>query len=207
MKENGIVGNTNLLKATALPGLPAIPDETVALFNLNDEDSFTRIYHKLYPFTFFFARKFVGPEDAADILASVFARLWERNKAFTNLSHIKAFLFVSTRNACFRHLRDESSRIRKETGWQYSTFEQEERNEFLKEEIAAEKLERIYQEIEKLPSRCKKVFKMAYLDNLKNDEIARLLKITVSTVRNQKCHALSVLRMTLFMIIFSLVIC
>jgi DNA-binding NarL/FixJ family response regulator len=38
---------------------------------------------------------------------------------------------------------------------------------------------------------------MAYLDNLKNDEIARKLRITVSTVKNQKCHALKVLRMVL----------
>jgi RNA polymerase sigma-70 factor (ECF subfamily) len=197
MKENAITGNSNLLKIVEWPGLPAVPDETVARFNRNDEDSFTRVYHKLYPFTFFFARKFVGPEDAADIVASVFARLWERKKAFTSLSHIKAFLFVSTRNACFGHLRNESSRIRKEAGWQYSMLEQEEVQAFSKEYAGAEKLELICREIEKLPSRCKKVFKMAYLDNLKNDEIARKLRITVSTVKNQKCHALKVLRMVL----------
>ncbi|MEO7048451.1 MAG: RNA polymerase sigma-70 factor, partial [Ferruginibacter sp.] len=158
---------------------------------------FAAIYKKLYPYAFFFARTFVSPEDAADIVVSVFTKLWQQKKQFENLTHIKAFLRPCIKNACFDHILNVSSRTQRENRWYYKHCTDENESQFLKEEIAAEKLERIYKEIEKLPPRCRKVFKMAYLDDLKNIEIANLLNLTVFTVKNQKSHALRVLRMVL----------
>ena len=167
------------------------------LANPGDTLSFTAIYNRLYPFSFFFARKFLSREDAADIVSAVFTRLWDQKKKFANLTHAKAFLRVTVKNACLDHFRKESCRIRKENGWHYSEYGQEKGEEFLKEEIGAEKLARIHAAIEELSPRCRKVFKMAYLNNQKNNEIAELLGISVLTVKKQKSHALKVLRMAL----------
>ncbi|MEO7046652.1 MAG: RNA polymerase sigma-70 factor [Ferruginibacter sp.] len=198
MHENGIVGNLIFIKTIDLPGQPfSKPDGTLAVFDLNDEVHFTAIYNKLYPYSFFFARTFVSPEDAADLVVSVFTKLWQQKKEFENLTHIKAFLRSCIKNACFDHIRNASSRIRRENAWYNQASIDEEGEEFFKEEIGAEKLDRIYAEMEKLPPRCRKVFKMAYLTNLKNNEIASLLGISAITVKNQKSHALKVLRMAL----------
>src|ERR1700730_14055115 len=77
----------------------------IAISNSEKRSAFTTIYNKLYPYSFFFARKFVSPEDAADVVASVFLKFWLiPDKHFTNLSHIKAFLRICVRNACLTHL-------------------------------------------------------------------------------------------------------
>ena len=51
--------------------------------------------------------------------------------------------------------------------------------------------------MEELPARCLEILKMAFLQNLKNSEIARRLGITNRTVINQKSNALKTLRMAL----------
>jgi RNA polymerase sigma-70 factor (ECF subfamily) len=58
-------------------------------------------------------------------------------------------------------------------------------------------MQRIYEEIEKLPKKCRQVFKLAYMDGLGNEEIANLLNITYQTVKNQKVRALKILRLAL----------
>jgi len=64
-------------------------------------------------------------------------------------------------------------------------------------EQQAELLQRIYEEIEKLPKKCRQVFKLAYLDGLSNEEIAELLHINYQSVKNQKVRALKILRLAL----------
>lgn len=192
------------IKGNEMPALPnLVQEEPVGLLKITTEANFTTIYNKLYPFAFFFARKFVSPEDAADIVSSIFTKFLLHKKSFTNFGHVKASLRVSVKNECLTHLLNKSRRIRKENGWHYSEYQNENECEFNKEDIGAEKLARIYEEIEKLSPRCKKVFQMAYLENLKNDEIASLLKITVFTVKNQKSYALRILRMSLLSILIS----
>lgn len=47
----------------------------------------------------------------------------------------------------------------------------------------------IWQEIEKLPKQCAKVFKMSRFDGLKYREIAKQLQISEKTVENHMLHA------------------
>jgi len=181
-----------------------IPEESIGSFDLSDKKSFTDVYNKLYPYAFFFAKRLVTSEDAADIVASVFGKLWFHKKKFENLPHCKAFLRVAVRNACVSHYRKQASRIRKEEMGHIELYSCETDYIFTSEEIGAEKLSRIYSEIERLPHRCKEIFKLAYLQNIKNSDIARILGITIRTVQNQKHTALKMLRMTLLSGLFLL---
>jgi RNA polymerase sigma-70 factor (family 1) len=203
MNQNGISGNTihNKVSIHRLLHYP-ITEEIITSFDLSNKDAFTAIYNKLYPYAFFFAKKVVVTEDAADIVASVFSKLWSNKNTFENLHHIKAYIRTSVRNACISYLRNESSRLRKEERGYEELYGEKTDNSFLKEEIGAEKLQLIYTEIERLPPRSKEIFKLAYLDNLQNSEIAQKLGITTRTVQNQKSTALKMLRMTILTISF-----
>ncbi len=56
-----------------------------------------------------------------------------------------------------------------------------------KAEIHAEKMKkRVLEIIEKLPLKCQTVFKMAYLEGLKNKQIAHTLRISENTVKTHK---------------------
>ena len=55
----------------------------------------------------------------------------------------------------------------------------------------------IFSVIESLPEKCKEVFKLSYLNDMKNKEIAELLNISLRTVEAHMYKALKFLRANL----------
>ncbi len=182
------------------------PIESFTSLKTNNCAIFTSVYETLYPYTFFYARRFVSEENAEDIIASVFLKLWKQtDTTFANIYHIKAFLRVCIKNACLTHIRAEKNRMKKALAWgeereseQHDDFD---RDLLGKAEIHAEKMKRVIDIMEKLPLKCRKVFKMAYLDGFKNKQIAHTLRISENTVKTHKQYALKRLRMDLLSII------
>ena len=68
---------------------------------------------------------------------------------------------------------------------------------FLNSRIEAEVLWEIFSKVNELPSGCRQVFKMSYLENLSNQEIADRLGISVNTVKSQKARSKELLRESL----------
>jgi RNA polymerase sigma-70 factor (ECF subfamily) len=52
----------------------------------------------------------------------------------------------------------------------------------------------VHQAIQQLPPKCREVFRLHYLQGMDYEEIAKELKVSISTVRNQKARALALLR-------------
>jgi RNA polymerase sigma-70 factor (ECF subfamily) len=55
-------------------------------------------------------------------------------------------------------------------------------------------IHQIYRKIDEMPDKRKEVFKMAYIDGMKNDEIAASMNISIHTVKEHKGKALQSLR-------------
>ena len=172
-------------------------EDIVYLFNSGNPDAFTSVYNILYPSIFYFARRFVNADDAADITADAFYKLWKMDKSFERLQSIKVFLQVSVRNACLNYLRNEKSKERKQSELLYLSDQTAENASLNYDEVEADFFIRIEAEIENLPNQCRKVFKMAYFEGLKNKQIAEYLKISENTVTNHKYKALKLLRLAL----------
>ncbi len=68
---------------------------------------------------------------------------------------------------------------------------------FLAEQMEAEILWELFSKIEELPSECRKVFRMSYIDDMTNQEIADKLGISVNTVKSQKARAKNILKSSL----------
>jgi len=142
-----------------------------------------------------FAEGLLGDEPAAqDIVTEVFVVLWKKHEDFETLQNIKAFLYISTRNSCINHLkkqhRDSEMRIA------LGKYLSEEYEEFaLNEMIRSEVIQKIYEAIEALPFQCRQIFKMCYVEGMKNSEIAEKFNISINTVKNHKVKALSLLRL------------
>jgi RNA polymerase sigma-70 factor (ECF subfamily) len=67
--------------------------------------------------------------------------------------------------------------------------------ENLENEINSVELQyKIHEVIEKLPPKCKRIFKMNRLEGIKNDEIALQLNLSKRTVETQISKALKILR-------------
>ena len=63
--------------------------------------------------------------------------------------------------------------------------------------LKAEVWGEVYRAIASLPEGCRNVFKLSYLEGLKNQEIADELKISINTVKTQKARALELLKLRL----------
>ncbi len=163
-----------------------VGQDLVTQFTQGNTRAFTAIYNIYYPRLFNFAKRMVdNRQEAQDITAETFVKLWRLHPNFPTHDKIRAFLFVTARNACYDYLKYNA----KENSQQKELINQllpETDQVMLRDEIKADVLDHIYTEIEKLPQQCKAVFTLSYLEGRKNNEIAELLQITDKTVRNQK---------------------
>jgi RNA polymerase sigma-19 factor, ECF subfamily len=143
-----------------------------------------------------FAERLLADRAAAeDIVGESFIKLWNKRTDFETMQNIKAFMYITVRNACLNHLKQAKRESLNQKQLAYLTSEKEEF--VLNEMIRAEVLKEIMREIDKLPEQCGKVLKLGYLEGLKNQEIADMLKISVHTVKNQKARAIQLLKIRL----------
>lgn len=147
------------------------------------------------PLCLFAERLLADSAAAEDIVGESFLKLWNKRTNFESLQNIKAFMYITVRNACLNHLKQAKRDSLSKKQLAYLTGEKEEF--VLNEMIRAEVLKEIMQEINNLPEQCRKVLKMGYLEGMKNQEIADLLNISVHTVKNQKARAIQLLKIRL----------
>jgi RNA polymerase sigma-70 factor (family 1) len=130
--------------------------------------------------------------ESEDIVQDSFIKLWKMHAGFDSLPSIKAFLYVTTRNACFDYLKHTR---RKNASHQELLYLAEEHEDYIQSKmIKAELLQRILEEVENLPPVRRKIFKMIFVEGLTNQEIAAKLNISVDTVRVQKARSLDLIR-------------
>ena len=153
------------------------------------------IHDQFYPALRNFANSLLGDVPAAeDVVTEVFIILWKKHADFETLQNVKAFLYISTRNACINHLKKLQRDSAMKAGLR--NFLASDHQEFvLNEMIRAEVLQQIYDAIESLPLQCRKVFTMCYVEGLSNAEVAEKFKISINTVKNHKVKALGLLRL------------
>lgn len=162
-------------------------------FRGGEEKAFSFVFDMHYKSLCYFANPITQDvQQAEDIVSECFFKLWTRRDSFQTSQNIKAFLYISCRNACINHLRN----LKRRNAAQELYLSQLELAEdtVLYQLIEAEVLQVLTEEIEALPAKCRDVFKMIYIDNKKTDEIALLLDISVKTVRGHKARAIELLR-------------
>lgn len=170
--------------------------EVIAFFKRGNHEAFNYLFRLHYRPLVYYGNQLVSDEqEAEDIVVDTFVKLLRKRTDFDNLKDIKAFLFISVRNACYDYLRYMQ---RHETSHQelfYLAGKQEimDDNEMIKAKV----LQEIYNEIENLPGQCQKVFKYIFFNGLTTEQIAHTMGISPQTVLNQKTRALRLLRLSL----------
>jgi len=173
---------------------PELNPEIIAAFRKGDQDAFATFFHYHYRSLCFFAGQLIrDTPEAEDIVKDAYIKLWNRHEDFESAQNIKAFLFITTRNACLNFLRH--AQVKEAFSKEFAYLDEQQGPEMvLNQLIRTEMVHHIYKKIEELPGKRKEVFKLAYIDGLKNDEIAEILKISTHTVKEHKCKALQLLR-------------
>jgi len=161
----------------------------------NDLIIFRHFYEENAPPLILFAGRFVSSGIAEDIVHDVFLEIWDHAGAYDTMPS-RSYLFTAVRNRCLNILKREQvqenyvqsaeldNRI---LGLDY--YESSE-----KQIVEREDLQQLYNEIERLPEKCRIIFKMAYFEEKRNAEIAETLTISIRTVEHQLYLGLKTLR-------------
>jgi RNA polymerase sigma-70 factor (ECF subfamily) len=167
--------------------------DIIQRLKVSDEKAMAPIFKLFHKSLCYFATQLVNKEeDAEDIVAGSFLKLWQRHQDFDSLLKIRNFLYIVTRHSCYDHLKH----LKRKTASHEEMIRLMEREEDYIESkmIKAELLQTILLEVETLPPIRRKIFKMIYVEDLSVFEIANQLKISVDTVRVQKARALHLIR-------------
>lgn len=161
-----------------------------------DPAAFNEVYDKLYRKLFLFAKSLIADtEEARDIVAESFIKLWAQQKQFSNMTHLQVYFYTVIKNACIDYLRKDKIRTKIENQLSRAGVIQE--NVIERKFQEAELVQMLYERINQLPERMQQVFKLTYLDGYSRSEIAQMLNLSENTVRNTNAAAMKALRLTL----------
>ena len=146
--------------------------------NENFDITYKALFRRYYPSLIFYATRLVGEEEAEDVVQDVFVELWKRKDHIEIGDQIQAFLYRAVYTRALNVLKHRSV----EDGYCVAMIEDKE----LRKEI--------HDAINELPDKCKEVFKLSYLHDMKNKEIADILGVSLRTVEAHMYKALKYLR-------------
>jgi RNA polymerase sigma-70 factor (family 1) len=171
--------------------------DLIDAFNRGEKGALSRVYDEYYYLVFRFVRSLTkSSEDAEDVTSETFLKLNAKRRQFDNEKKLKAFLFLSARNAYLDQQKRRNRRKNTELEMHRRSIpETEHRMERAEEE--AELLGRMRKAIYTLPGKCRQVFILHFIERLENEEIAARLKISAKTVSNHCTYAIKKLGLNL----------
>ncbi|MFR3330249.1 MAG: RNA polymerase sigma factor [Odoribacter splanchnicus] len=159
-----------------------------------DREAFQELFYSWHRPLCFFASRIIKDQDVAeDLVQDVFVAFWKYDlSTFPNEKTIRTFLYTSVRNGCLNYLRDLEIRARNDR--KAVPESEEDQDCFLLRQMEAEVVAELFEAIDELPERCRKIFYMAYLQEKEEKQIAELLRVSVNTVKTQKQRAKAYLK-------------
>ena len=151
----------------------------------NFEDTYKALFRRYYAGLLFYATRLVGEDDAEDIVQDVFVEIWRRQDSV----YTKAINLLKHKAVAENYSAAEIEFYQKRT-----EYYQPDHSEVIKRIENRELRSEIRQAIDELPDKCKEVFKLSYLHDMKNKDIADVMGISLRTVEAHMYKALKILR-------------
>lgn len=173
----------------------------IAAFREGKGGTFEQVFKEYHQSMCYLAKKFLlDQEEAEDVVADTFTKLWHGRAQFSDAGHIKGFLITSIRNACLNLLKQKERRSISNNELAYLLVDKEE--DFFRKMVETELLKKLYPYVEQLPKQCQAVFKQVYFEGASIEETAARLGISARNVRSQKSRAEQLLRDKILLIAF-----
>jgi len=142
----------------------------------------------------FFAFRYVKDVDIAkEIVQEVYVALWEKRDTIDMSKSVKSYLTTSVYNRCLNYLR-ANKKFNRDILIAEKLFEislNQGTDEITYSNELATKIDEI---LNLLPDKCKEIFILNRYENLKYQEIAQKLDISIKTVEAQISKALKIFR-------------
>jgi RNA polymerase sigma-70 factor (ECF subfamily) len=160
------------------------------LIQEGDTDTFEMIFNKYYkPLVAYSNTILKSHDEAEDIVQQVFITVWNKKQDIGSVQSLKSYLYRSVYNSSLNRIKQLN--VRQEYAKDYVLTHSEgvgtaDRHKELQQ--------RIETALEQLPEQCGKIFRMSRFEQLKYQEIADQMGLSVKTVENQMGKALKLMR-------------
>lgn len=170
-------------------------EELIPMLLSGDDITFERVYkHFLKPLHRYAINMLKDENLAKGMVQNVFLRLWERRSKLSLSGSIQAYLYRSVYHECLNYLRHEKVKMNYQDHLSYTMKSKNEEGSSMELLDLKEKLQ---QALDVLPERCRTIFQLSRFEELKYQEIANELGISIKTVETQMGKALRILRIKL----------
>lgn len=169
--------------------------ELIHAIRLGNEPAFEAVFRQHYAPLCQYARTFLHDwDDAEEAVQAVFLAIWEKRDNLEITVSIKSYLYRSVHNRCLNRIRHLSVQAehREQAAYEVEVFQTSEAP--MQSLIADELSDRLQEAIQRLPEQCRLIFSMSRFEEMKYQEIADQLGLSIKTVENQIGKALRILR-------------
>lgn len=165
-----------------------------------DRIAFNELYKLHYLPLRSYAELMLDADEAEDVVQDVFLNIWLHKEGLDDTLSFRGYLFRSVYNSALNVLKKRS---RSDDYRSVCKLEIEEMGYRYYDPDASDVIRKLYSKdlrkdiqaaIDCLPTRCREVFIMSYLEDVPSKEIAHRLEISLSTVDNHIYAALKLLR-------------
>jgi RNA polymerase sigma-70 factor (ECF subfamily) len=143
-----------------------------------------RIYAFAYQLT-------MDEAEAEDIAIKSFTVVFTSARTFSTLDHVRAFLYVTVRNASFNYLKSRQRLTNRQQ--KYMALVEEDMN-LENAQLEGEVMEALYAAVNKLPEDWAVVLRLLYFEGLKYQEVADCLGLSIDTIKARRKAGLKRLR-------------
>lgn len=176
--------------------LPLQPHDTNhgVPIDLTNAGTFNELFDRYQPGLLGLAIRMLGSrEDAEDVITETFLKLWQSQGHFENALAVGGWLRVTVRNHCLNLLKQRHTQ--QDRLQQLAAQTSDLADNWGYEDLLEELLREVYEAANGLPEKSREVFRLRFIEGLKNEEIASRLGIRNQSVRNHLSIALKQLRL------------
>jgi RNA polymerase sigma-70 factor, ECF subfamily len=169
----------------------------IELLAKRDESAFETIFKDNFKKLQSYAITIVGDENVAEeMVQNVFFKLWDRSEKINILSSIAAYLYRAVYNESCNYLKHQKV---KQSFLNYSKHAMSDisTEKASKKVLVTELEQRIKNALNDLPEQCRTVFQLSRFEELKYQQIADTLGVSIKTVEAQMGKALRIMRVKL----------
>lgn len=158
-----------------------------------DKPEFEKLFRSSYVSLVRYATTMLRDHDASEeIVQELFFRLWQDRETLKIESTLNGYLFRSVHNRALHYLEHQKV-VDHHAGEMAATAEQT--SETVTDEMYYSELQaKVAMVLERLPDRCREIFRLSRFEGLKYSEIAEKLSVSIKTVEANMGKALKEFR-------------
>jgi RNA polymerase sigma-70 factor, ECF subfamily len=173
-----------------------IPEAQFATFIPTNEAAFEQLFTTHFKRLYAYALTIVKEDMAAEeMVQNVFFKIWEKKGRIDIQTSVQAYLYRSVYHESLNYLKHKKVKAAYQSHTVYQSKNQSD-NASSKVQLS-ELQKKLDIALSELPEQCRTIFQMSRFEELKYQEIADRLGLSIKTVENQMGKALKILRVKL----------